>query len=220
MIRGIGRDMVGRFLAEERGTASMEFVVTLPLLLGPMIVTAEYGDALSARERLDSAVAEAAHLLAHAPAMPGPAPTDPPVLIQRFVDRAEALVAARMGATAEQVLFEATVTADVSGGLLRPYHLIQVRAVVGLDLSLLGFFNTYFSSADPDYVLGQALPILAVDEARFVSSVPPIDLVPCTYSDPPAPATDLAACRATISAVAAAPGDTASIDAYFPGSGI
>ncbi|GMG84653.1 hypothetical protein LNKW23_38690 [Paralimibaculum aggregatum] len=209
-----------RFIRDERGTASMEFVVTLPLLLGPLILTAEYGQALSNREALDSAVADAVQLLAVAPALPAitaGGENDAPLLVQHFVDKAEELIADRLEVPESAIMFEATISEDCSvttadpDGADRPFYIVRVRAVVGLKLGLLSFFNNFFNGADGAF--RERLPILATDEARYISAVPPIDNVACTW-------TNIAACTLDINNAKASDGDTTSIDAIFPGSAI
>ncbi len=173
---GAGR--VGTFLGDERGTASLEFVVALPLLMVPLILFAEYGEALSKREQLDSALADAVQLLAASPAWPGATPSDPPQLLRPFVDRAARLVAQRMGQPVRGIAFSYDVTPDLSAGSLRiPFHLITVRASVVLDQGLLSFINAFTAENDVPTVLVLA----AEDSARYVSAVPPIELTGCTF---------------------------------------
>ncbi len=195
---GAGR--VGAFLDDERGTASLEFVVALPLLMVPLILFAEYGEALSKREQLDSALADAVQLLAASPAWPGPTPADPPRLYRPFVDRAARLVAQRMGAPVGSIGFAYDVTGDLSGGALRtPFHLVTVRASVTLDQGLLAFINAFSGAEDVPTVL----TLVAEDSARYVAPVPPIENTGCTFETL---ATDCAA----------APGEVVTPDSYAP----
>lgn len=249
-MRGTAIGALTRFLRDERGTASMEFVVTLPLLLGPLLITAEYGNALTVREQLDSALADATQLLAAAPALPGWDDTEndgidaPPVLQQIFVDRAEDLIAERLalqdpervlfkGETVNRetsLLFEARISENLTSDPLdpnslatRPFYVVKVRAVVQLDLGLLAFFNGFFRNDAGDYEFSETLPILAVDEARYISPVPPIDNVPgCDWGTTTEgyglPADITGACRTFISGLAAAQGDTDAINRYVPES--
>ena len=53
---------LGRFLRSESGSAGSEFVVSLPLLIGVMVIASEYGSALQVRDVLDAATRDAAAL--------------------------------------------------------------------------------------------------------------------------------------------------------------
>lgn len=202
------------FLSDTRGTASMEFVVTLPLLLGPLILTAEYGQALSNREQLDSAVADATQLLAVAPAMPGSTEDDAPILIQHFVDKAEQIVADRLDVPTSAILFDATMTGDLTvtagapDGADRPFYLVEVRAAVQLRLGLLSFFNAIYRGEGE--FAPETLPIVATDQARYISAVRPIDNISCEFNN-------INDCTVDITSVAAADGDCDQIQLYFPG---
>ncbi|MEM9144598.1 MAG: hypothetical protein AAGC57_00265 [Pseudomonadota bacterium] len=168
------------FLDDEDGTASMEFVVALPLLLGPLVIFAEYGEALSKREQLDSAVADAVQLLANSPAWPGATEADPPQLYQPFVNRAATLIAERLGTSIEDINFAYTVTGDLSNGALRtPFYQVSVSAQITLNNGMLSFINAFTSETDVATVL--TLP--SRDTARYISAVPPIENTGCTFAD-------------------------------------
>ncbi|MEO0821067.1 MAG: TadE/TadG family type IV pilus assembly protein, partial [Pseudomonadota bacterium] len=88
----------------------MELLVSLPLLLGVMLITANYGIALSTREALDSATRDAARLLARSPAELGVVDgATVPVFFTYFEDEARLLIANRMGVDLADVTFSATV---------------------------------------------------------------------------------------------------------------
>lgn len=175
---GAIRNGIRRYLADQRGTASMEFVVALPLLLGPLVIFAEYGEALSKREQLDSAVADAVQLLANSPAWPGPTEADPPMLYRVFVDRAAGLIAERLGTTPGAIGFAYGVTGDLSGGQLRaPFYQVTVSATVALDMGMLSFINAFTTSGD----VPELLTLSSSDTARYIAAVPPIENTPCSF---------------------------------------
>ncbi|MEM6945467.1 MAG: TadE family protein, partial [Pseudomonadota bacterium] len=53
---------------DERGASALELIVSLPLLVGCMLITTNYGLLISTREALDSATRDATRLLTRAPA--------------------------------------------------------------------------------------------------------------------------------------------------------
>ncbi|MEM6487062.1 MAG: TadE family protein [Pseudomonadota bacterium] len=97
------RNNVSRFVADERGASAMELLVSLPLLVGMMLITANYGLLLNTREALDSATRDAARLLMRAPAgcvadaTPGNGFNQRPEPYPFFVGQAQQLIADRMG---------------------------------------------------------------------------------------------------------------------------
>lgn len=179
-MRGL-EDTLHRLLRDERGTASMEFAVMLPLLLAPLILTAEYGQALSERERLDSALADATSMLSQAPAMPGLTEADPPMIYTHFIEKARDMIEARLGHGAEVTGFAVSVSGDLGeGAFARPFYRLRVRASVTLDLRMLSFVSAFTGEAGG---LQTELTVLAFDEARYAPAVPPIDNVDCGWDD-------------------------------------
>lgn len=176
-----GRRLRG-FSRDQRGTASMEFVVTLPLLLGPLVLFAEYGEALSERERLDSALAEATQLLSVSPAWPGRTEANNPWLYTPFVMEAWDIVAERLGVERDDIAFTAALSNDLSNGELRvPFYMVSTSASLTIDTGLLAVINA-FAATD---VVTTTLQLNAWDQMRYVAAVPPIDNSPCFW-DPDA----------------------------------
>ncbi|MEO1468175.1 MAG: TadE/TadG family type IV pilus assembly protein [Pseudomonadota bacterium] len=78
----------------------MELLVSLPLLVSMMLITANYGLLLNTREALDSATRDAARLLMRAPSdcvADANATGMLPVPYPHFISEAETLIADRMG---------------------------------------------------------------------------------------------------------------------------
>ncbi|MEL6219809.1 MAG: hypothetical protein AAFR79_15300 [Pseudomonadota bacterium] len=168
------------FLEDDQGTASMEFVVALPLLLGPLVIFAEYGEALSKREQLDSAVADAVQLLANSPAWPGPTEADPPQLLKPFVDRSARLIAQRLGTSPANIGFGYSMTGDLSSGALRsPFYQVTVTASITLNQGLLSFINAFTTETD----VATVLTLRSSDTARYIAAVPPIENTECDFSN-------------------------------------
>jgi hypothetical protein len=117
-------------------------VATSPLILGVLVFTAEYGQALRTRMVLDSAVQDAARFLARSPV--DNATTVPGTPLISFypstLTQAEQLIEERMG---RPVGFSATpVTLDPTG-FRTPYYRISVSATTAVDLPLLSLFNIF-----------------------------------------------------------------------------
>lgn len=173
-------ETVRGFATREDGTASMEFVVALPLLLGPLVIFAEYGEALSKREQLDSAVADAVQLLANSPAWPGATEAEAPQLYTEFVDRAAGLIAQRLGTSPNAIDFSYSMTGDLANGALRtPFYMVTVNASITLNAGLLNFINAFTSTQD----VATVLTLNSSDTARYITAVPPIENTGCTFDD-------------------------------------
>ena len=172
-------------LSDEDGTAGLEFVTTSPLLLGVLVFTAEYGQALRARLVLDRAVQDAARYLARAPADKGPVdgsgnPTI--VFYNQILNTAEALIEQRVNGG---VSFVATTTTVDSVNFREPYYVIEVQASTTVDLPLLSLINLFSPPPDrPDAVgvRGQVyldapaplqLTMTSTRQARWTNSAPP-----------------------------------------------
>ena len=52
------------WLSDQRGSMSIDFVVSIPILLAVLVITSEYGRVLQARSALDNAVSDATRYLA------------------------------------------------------------------------------------------------------------------------------------------------------------
>lgn len=135
------------FLGNDRGASALELIVSLPLLVGCMILTANYGLLISTRESLDSATRDATRLLTRAPAArddsgtPNDLTDDLPVLYSFFTDEARALVAQRLGVDLQDVTLTTRVDFISGSSVLREeFFLVTVNAVVTLDdFPLLGW---------------------------------------------------------------------------------
>ncbi|MEL6425061.1 MAG: TadE/TadG family type IV pilus assembly protein [Pseudomonadota bacterium] len=141
------RRSLGAFIRDDSGASALELIVSLPLLVGCMLITANYGLLISTREALDSATRDATRLLTRAPAALNDNGTvddtsdDLPQLYTFFVDEARQLVADRLGVPLGKVALTTRVD-FISGSeaLRNRFYLITVSATVTLDdYPLLGW---------------------------------------------------------------------------------
>ncbi|MEM0987799.1 MAG: TadE/TadG family type IV pilus assembly protein [Pseudomonadota bacterium] len=141
------------FLRDDRGNAGLEFVTTLPLLMGVMVFTAEYGQALRARMALDSAVQDIARYLARAPMDNTTVANGTPTI--DFYPGIEAAAQALLQDRIDPLLaFEAeTFTVDAAE-FRDPYYVIEVKAWTYVEMPLLSIINIFSESpSDNDRIL-------------------------------------------------------------------
>lgn len=138
---------IRRFSADDRGNAGLEFVTSIPLLLGVLVFTAEYGEALRSRMVLDNALHDVARYLARAPVddISTTEGVREPVFYQPIEDRAEAFMEARV---LNDVTFNTSIISLDQGSFRSDYYIIVLRASTTAELPLLSFINAF--SEDPD----------------------------------------------------------------------
>lgn len=151
------RGSLGAFMRDDAGASALELIVSLPLLVGCMLITANYGLLISTREALDSATRDATRLLTRAPAAMNDNGTandttdDTPQLYTFFVDEARQLVADRLGVPLGKVSITTRVD-FISGSeaLRNEFFLITLNASVTLDdYPLLGWvIDPIFTSTE------------------------------------------------------------------------
>lgn len=158
---------VRRFVADDRGNAGLEFVTSIPLLLGVLIFTAEYGEALRERMILDNATHDVARFLARAPidntapapSAANPAPAVQPAFYAVTLTEAQRMFNDRVGFTdtadprfvgGDAVVFTATITLNDQVNFRSDYHVIEVRAATYVDMPLLSFINRFSESQSDD----------------------------------------------------------------------
>lgn len=165
------RSDLRRFLTEDDGTAGLEFVCASPLLLGVLVFTAEYGQAMRARLVLDSAVQDAARYLSRAPVNRGAddANGNPTIVFYtKFVNEANAAFFRRMndGDTTTGGLNIQVRTVDATN-FREPYYVIDVAGTVTINMPLLSLINI-FSRSSKDGRL--------VEEEIYVDAPNPLSL--------------------------------------------
>lgn len=138
------------YLSSEKGTASLEFVVILPLLLGILVLAAEFGEALTKREALDSALSDALFLIASAPVQDSSAVAGCPFTVpDYYINLAKDIVATRTNVPQELVSFEVCLRDNTApAAVLAQYpeyefYPIEVAASVIVDLPLLSIIDAF-----------------------------------------------------------------------------
>jgi len=115
-----------RFLADERASVSVDFVISIPILLAVLVLTSEYGRVLQMRSALNNAVADAARYLSRAPLDESGAGFPAAV-----VSRAEALITRRIGTP--HLAISSPVVSE-SGGFVT----VRLSAAAGVTSPALG----------------------------------------------------------------------------------
>ncbi len=119
--------------------------MTLPLLTGTMVSTAEYGNALRTKMVLNTATADVTRFLARAPLEIDPENADGLKFYQHFITEAQAILDTRMGGA---VILSTTVSRVPTTVELRTEPVkITVRTDIGLSMPLLGFINDTIQTA-------------------------------------------------------------------------
>ncbi len=134
---------VSGFLSDTRGTAGLEFVTTSPLILGVLVFTAEYGQALRARMVLDSAVQDAARFLARSPVDNASTVPDAPEIsfYPATLTEAQQMIRERVGQ--RPIAFNVSTQTVDSTQFRTPYYRISLDVTMSIDLPLLSIFNIF-----------------------------------------------------------------------------
>ena len=141
-----------RFLSDERGAAGVEFIATLPLLLGVMILTAEYGKAMRYRMVLSTATGDVSRFLSRTPLQDSETNPGALELYPEFLQQAQDMIDARMGGAVDIGLGDSTEVAapeiividrgDPGFDIHEDAILVRVQAAADVNMPLLGFINT------------------------------------------------------------------------------
>lgn len=169
---------VERFARDESGQAGLEFVITLPLLIGVAVIAAEYGDGIQQRETLSGAVRDAARLLSRAPAtVPEDASNTVPQIYAPFIEQARQMIVDRTGTT--PVSFSVQVeSVDETGRFRNDFYTVTVTAAIHVDMALLALFDIDETTDAID--ASDGLVMHAQEQARYVGAVPPGEPPACS----------------------------------------
>lgn len=115
-----------RFAADERASVSVDFVISIPILLAVLVLTSEYGRVLQMRSTLNNAVADAARYLSRAPL--NEAGDAFPEIV---VSRAEALITGRIATP--YLAIAAPIVNDADG-----FRTVRLSAAAGITSPALG----------------------------------------------------------------------------------
>lgn len=161
-----------RFLRDERGAAGVEFLATLPLLIGTLVFTAEYGKALRHRMVLSTATSDAARFLSRTPLKSSTLNPGALELYPAFEDEAQAMLDARMGGPVDMGLPgergsypgtsrvnppEIRISDPGSEGedLNRADVFLIITTAADVNMPLLGYINSFLNWTDD----GPAAPV-------------------------------------------------------------
>ncbi|MFV0472709.1 MAG: TadE family protein [Pikeienuella sp.] len=152
MRRGAAR----RFRADRAGAATVDFIVSLPILLAVLVLTSEYGRVLQMRAVLDNAVADAARYLSRAPLDASGAAFPPGV-----IEIAEELISARIN-TRHLAISAPAIGEDGE------FRTVRVSAAAGVEapaLGLLGLGGDHGEASSPEEIDG--LFVAAAETVRY-----------------------------------------------------
>ncbi|MEM7668278.1 MAG: hypothetical protein AAF317_03900 [Pseudomonadota bacterium] len=150
----------------------MEFVVTLPLLMGILVMAYEYGEAFATREALDSSVRDATRYIARAPAADGVDDLDNqiPEVPVFFLNNAREIISARTGFAPSDVDFNYSINPNQSGTALRsPFYEVRVTAKINVSLPTLGIFGNWIGSSENPKT---GFEMSSIYTARYLGEVP------------------------------------------------
>lgn len=132
------RSIFRRFLEDNRGSSTVEFVIALPILLAILAFAVQYGNALKVRNNLDIASRDAARYLARAPLNAGGTDVD-----TIFKNRAKTIVEDRIDTT-KSTLASFAATSDSNA--------VTVNVTINVPFPLLTWIGL-FDSADPSLTM-------------------------------------------------------------------
>lgn len=118
------------WLSDRSGSVSIDFVVSIPILLAVLVLTSEYGRVLQARSTLDNAVSDATRYLARVEF----ADQTNQTFSSEIITVAEGLIRSRLNSP--HIAIGTPVVGNVGG-----YDVITLSAAVGIEtpaLQLLG----------------------------------------------------------------------------------
>ena len=117
------------FASDRRASVTVDFIVSIPILLGVLVLTSEYGRLLQMRSTLDNAVADATRYLSRVPLDPGGTGFN-----QNVVDVAEGLITSRVNTP---YLAISAPEIGSAGG----YTTIRISAAAGVASPALGLLS-------------------------------------------------------------------------------
>lgn len=158
-VSGAFRNVVrhGRgFARDDRAAVTVEFVVSVPLLMAVLAFAVQYGYAMQVRNALDVAVRDAARYMSRAPI-----DTSSNSVSTAFLTKASELVNARISAAAAVTVDDLVITDDI----------VAIRATATVDLPLLQILGWFSGDADLSRVSMVSCEGWAVSESRDAGGV-------------------------------------------------
>lgn len=161
-----------RFLDDEGGAAAIEFLMSLPLLIGVLLFTSEYGNALRAKMVLNTATADAARLLARSPIYEDE--TGKLTYYDQYYNAAGNMVAGMIGGPVD---ISAVFYVDGPEDYFRTDKvLLRVTADANLTMPLLGFINNTLEWAG-QFAIGAPSKPIKIETTVPLSSIQTIPWV-------------------------------------------
>ena len=150
---------IKRFTADRRASVSVDFIVSMPILLAVLVLTSEYGRVLQMRTALDNAVADATRYLSRVPCAQDPCQS----FDQLFIDRAEQLVSSRINT--RHLAISAPIVSNAGG--VTTVQLQAAAAIASPALAVLSVGSPSLRSAQGDELKEvEGLVIFSSDTAR------------------------------------------------------
>ncbi len=146
------------WLSDRRGSVSVDFIVSIPILLAVLVLTSEYGRVLQVRSTLDNAVSDATRYLARVPLQADGASYDPAI-----VAIAEDLIRRRINS--EFIAIGTPRITAVDG-----YQTIELAAAVGVltpALQVLGVGSPNITIDGKPLEDVEGLVLTSTDTARY-----------------------------------------------------
>lgn len=147
-----------RFAKDQAASVSVDFVISIPILLAVLVLTTEYGRVLQMRSTLDNAVADAARYLSRVP-LDETGSFFPPA----SVAIAEGLITSRVNSS--EIAIAPPEIQEIGG---RPA--VRIFAAVGVNSPALGILSLIGSERSDDAGPGlseiEGLVITSVDTVR------------------------------------------------------
>ncbi len=132
------RALLRRFAEDDRASVSVDFIISIPILLAVLVLTTEYGRMLQMRSSLENAVADAARYLSRVPLAPSG-----DAFPAQIVETAEGLITARVNTPF--LAISAPVVED-SGGVTT----VRLSAAAGVPTPALRVLAIFGPKANAD----------------------------------------------------------------------
>lgn len=167
MTRGKVRSLIGlfgRLFGDRRGSVSVDFVVSIPILLAVLVFTTEYGRVLQMRTTLDGAVSDATRYLARAPLnAEGTGYSDAVIAV------AEQLITSRINTT--RINIGTPVIADLTDQTASAdYRTVSLSAAVGVATPALAVIALIGPGGEVEDERGQRVTLTDLEGLVLVSS--------------------------------------------------
>ena len=136
VLRHIAGSILG-FSRDRRGSVTVDFVVSIPILVGVLVITSEYGRVLQMRTTLDNAVSDATRYLTRVATVDSTGQFDPDDTILTAQSRTEADRIIRERINSDLIDIDIPTNVQVIDGV----RFVEVTARVGVETRALSILN-------------------------------------------------------------------------------